>query len=387
MVIILKKEIILSGEQEACVKDVAQKFICEGRKIYTISAPAGTGKTTIIPYIIDNLALRPYEVAYVSFTGKAVRVMRDNGLPAETIHHLIYDARKTSDGEWYFKRKGLEDLFGYKLIVVDEISMVSTSLMSDLLQYRIPLLCLGDNAQLPPVMDSPNNLLSKPDFVLTKIFRQKEGSSIIDLATQIRETGELHSDFNDSQVKTIDLSKGEKIGAEDLETTDIILCATNRIKYALIDVVRKHKGLDTAYPSLFEPIVINRNYWQILSQKGEPLTNGTICTIIDIQYFLASSFDKYAEVTLTPNYDTEDRFRCKISLNKYFDLADVVASRRTKAWNIRVSCDFAYALTIHKSQGSQFDNVLVYTKDAFGDTKKMLYTAVTRARKKLIYVQ
>jgi exodeoxyribonuclease-5 len=87
----LNKEIVLSDEQKKCVEDATKKFY-EGKPEYTIAAPAGSGKTTLIPYIIDNMGLLDYEVAYVAYTGKAARVLRDNGLPATTIHHLIYDA-------------------------------------------------------------------------------------------------------------------------------------------------------------------------------------------------------------------------------------------------------------------------------------------------------
>lgn len=384
---ILNKEIVLSDEQKKCVEDAAKKFY-EGKPEYTIAAPAGSGKTTLIPYIIDNMGLLDYEVAYVAYTGKAARVLRDNGLPATTIHHLIYDAFKDRSGKWHFRKKSFYDLEQYKLIVIDEISMMSTKLLSDLLSYSIPLLCLGDDAQLPPIMEDANTLLKHPDFVLTKIYRQKENSGILDLATQIRTTGNIHSDIMDDSVKTINTDEGEKISLSMLNWADVILCATNKTRYEFTDLIRRSKGIEEKYPLLYEPIIITKNYWDILSLNGEPLTNGTICKITNIDYYLDNPFDKYAFVKMTPTYDENDSFVCKISLNGFFGLAEVGAGRRYNSQAAeRVQCDFAYVLTIHKSQGSQFDKVLVYTKDAFGDKKKMLYTAVTRAKNKLVYVQ
>lgn len=386
MIFNMEKKIVLSSEQEECVKKVVSSFL-SGKQIFTIAAPAGAGKSSIIPFIIEAMGLEDYQVAYMAYAGKASRVMRDKGMPATTIHHAIYNARKDREGRWHFRKKYPEEFYFTKLFVIDEISMVPMKLLSDVLSFKIPVLCLGDNAQLPPIGEDRNSLLDNPDFVLTKIFRQKENSGILDLATQIRETGNLNSNFNDSSIMSIKISNNE-IPIDILDWSDIVLCATNKVRLALTKIIRDYRGLKEVFPQFYEPIIINRNYWDICSEKGEPLTNGTICVVKKINPNLRGAFDKYAQVELSPTYDLDDTFTCKISLNNFFNLPEVKETNRRGARKLeRISCDFAYVLTVHKSQGSQFEKVVYYSKDIFGDKKKMAYTAVTRASKKLVYLQ
>lgn len=386
MIFNMKEKIILSDEQKECVKKAAESLLYK-KKIFVISAPAGAGKSSIVPFIIEEMGLMDEEVLYMAYAGKAARVMRDKGMPASTIHHTIYNARKDWEGNWHFYRKSRTDFAYIRLFVIDEISMVPMKLLGDILYFNIPILCLGDSAQLPPISEDKNSLLDKPDFTLTKIFRQKENSGILDLATQIRETGNLYSNFNDESVMSIKIQKNV-IPIDVLDWGDIVLCGTNKVRLGLTKLIRDYKNLKEVYPQLYEPIIINRNYWDILSNKGEPLTNGTICIVKRIEPYLQKTFDKYAIVELAPTYDLDDSFTCKISLNNFFNLPDVSeTSKRSKRKLQRVNCDFAYVITVHKSQGSQFEKVVYYLKDIFGDKKKMAYTAVTRASKKLIYLQ
>lgn len=104
----------------------------------------GSGKSTLVRFVIEALNLSPEEVCYVAFTGKAATVLQQKGCPnATTAHKLIYEAVPKPDGTFFFKfKKELEE--DYKCIVVDEISMLPAKMWELLLSYRIYILALGD---------------------------------------------------------------------------------------------------------------------------------------------------------------------------------------------------------------------------------------------------
>ena len=382
----LKRE-QLTEKQLAAIKEICALYKTD-KKTITICANAGTGKTSLIPFIIQDLGIRPFQVAYVAFTGKAARVLREKGLVgASTIHKLIYAARLNKrTGEIVFYKKEPIDLIHLKLIVVDEVSMVNQTLMNDLKSYGIPLLCLGDDAQLPPVEETEGNkLLKRPDIRLTEIFRQKEGSSILDVATDFRCVGKpLKCNINDNEVKSM---KKEELTIEALRWADQILCCKNGTKDAFNAEIRKSLGFKEVYPQSGDKVICLRNYWEVISEiNHEPLTNGTTGTITAIVPHLEKAFDKWAEVTFCPDYASEDYFLLRISLNSFFRLAPQGKYSNNK----RCLFDYGYAITVHKSQGSQWEKVLFYAGDLWGDQltrHQLAYTAVTRAQKKLVYVQ
>ena len=122
---------------------------------------AGTGKSTLIKFIIAALNLDPEDVCYVAFTGKAATVLQQKGCPnATTAHKLLYHAKQMPDGKYTFVPKKERPL--YKLIIVDEVSMLPKAMWELLLRWRIPIIACGDPEQLPPVdKDEDNHLLDK----------------------------------------------------------------------------------------------------------------------------------------------------------------------------------------------------------------------------------
>ena len=382
------KEIQLSKEQLDCINCVVNRFI-HNEMVTVISAPAGSGKTTLIPYIVEELGLFPEEVRYVTLTGKAVRMMRDRGIEAETIHHLIYDCEYdeiTQDFTYHLVSKNkLKDV---RLIIIDELSMLETNIFRDLLSFDIPILCLGDEFQLPPI-GNDNRFLERPNFRLTHVFRQNQDSGILDIATQIRTTGEIDFSREYSDVTFVRENDLLKL-LPYFKEADVVLCGSNAGRRTINRYIRQSKGIDTVHfkePLLRERLIFTRNYWNVLSDKGEPLTNGTTGEIIEYQKQSGARFDSFADIVLVPDFDKTDRYRIRISLNQFHNVAPQ-SQRNTHIYPqrlIKCECDFAYALTAHKAQGSQWENVLVYTQDMwYGDFKKVLYTAVTRAQKKLV---
>ena len=115
-----------------------------GMPYTVISGYAGTGKSTLVKYIVAALGFYPEEVAYVAYTGKAANVLKNKGCPnATTAHKLLYHARQTKNGNYVFTpKKVLDD--DYDLIVVDEVSMLPQELWYQLLSHGVYVLAMGD---------------------------------------------------------------------------------------------------------------------------------------------------------------------------------------------------------------------------------------------------
>ena len=117
----------------------------------TISGYAGTGKSTLVKFIIAALNIDPADVCYIAFTGKAATVLQQKGCPtAVTAHKLLYRSKQLPNGKYiHVPRDVLEE--DYKIIVVDEVSMLPKDMWELLLKHKVYILALGDPAQLPPI--------------------------------------------------------------------------------------------------------------------------------------------------------------------------------------------------------------------------------------------
>lgn len=105
---------------------------------------AGTGKSTLVKFIVAALDIDENYVAYIAYTGKAAKVLREKGChDAMTAHRLLYQSFPRTDGTFYHKIKRPLD-WPYKLIIVDEISMLPKELWDLLLSHHIHVICLGD---------------------------------------------------------------------------------------------------------------------------------------------------------------------------------------------------------------------------------------------------
>ena len=103
---------------------------------------AGTGKSTLIKFIIAALNIPPEKVCYVAYTGKAAQVLRQKGCPNSiTAHKLLYTAKPMPNGTYKFVPKPVSD---YSIIVVDEVSMLPKEMWQQLLSHRIHVIACGD---------------------------------------------------------------------------------------------------------------------------------------------------------------------------------------------------------------------------------------------------
>lgn len=367
-------------------------------KPYTVIAGyAGTGKSTLVKFIISALGIEPEDVAYVAFTGKAANVLAKKGCPnATTAHKLLYYSKQLPNGKFLHKPKSR--LEPYKLIVVDEISMLPIDMWQLLLKHHIPIICCGDPAQLPPINpDTDNHVLDNPHIFLDEIMRQAAESEIIRLSMHVREGNSLYT-FN-GENKEIQIVNKSDVVSGMYEWADQILCATNRKK----DDVNGFMKLDDT-PQEGDKIIGLRNNWNVLSVENQtPLTNGTIGLITD--YYVEAThvpryiFDEPIQIMYT-TFQTEDGdtfYDVPIDYNYLItgksplnNSQKYKLAKNQKCIDPPLEFDYGYGITCHKSQGSEWDKVLVF-EDSFPfaaeEHRRWLYTAITRASEKLVIVR
>src|SRR6185369_9220287 len=160
---------------------------------------AGTGKTTLARHLAEAV---DGKVLFAAFTGKAALVMRSKGCErASTIHSLIYKTRESGEEVPSFDLWDDAPASKAALIVIDECSMVDAELGRDLMSFGVPLLVLGDPAQLPPIQGGGYFTESEPDAMLTEVHRQAEDNPIVRLSMDVREGRPLErGDYGTVQV-------------------------------------------------------------------------------------------------------------------------------------------------------------------------------------------
>lgn len=360
-----------------------------------------THNTTLIPFIIDALNIDSDKVIYASFTGKACQVLKQKGCQnAVTLHKLLYKATPKKDGTFMFIPKDELDE-DYSLIVIDEISMVSRTMFELLLSHGIHVLCLGDDAQLPPICaDDDNHVLDNPHYKLTEILRQAQESEIIRLATHIREGKPLYT-YQGEKEQVLILNKNE-LTSGTYTWANQILCAKNDTRIKGNQLVRQILGFGDL-PESNDKIISLRNHWDFFSEDGEPLTNGCIGKIINYEVhtiFLPHYiYDKPYELMIADfetdwgdfYHDVPIDYQCLLTGQKTLNPKQEFQLNKNKN-SIDAPFEFSYSnfITTWKAQGSEFGKVLLFEENFPRDRiekQKYLYTGITRAKDKIVLVK
>ena len=191
----------LTRKQEEGLRIAIDRY--RNHEPYTVIAGyAGTGKSTLIKFIIEALDLLPEHVAYISYTGKAAQVLRNKGCPnAMTAHRLLYHSKQKPDGTYFHIPK--DSIGDYRLVVVDEVSMLPNDMWELLLSHQKYIIACGDPGQLPPVSEEEApSILDNPHIFLDEIMRQAKDSEIIQLSADVRDRKPLHV-FKGSEVNIV----------------------------------------------------------------------------------------------------------------------------------------------------------------------------------------
>ena len=392
---------ILTKRQEEGLRTAVARHRA-GEKYTVIAGYAGTGKSTLVRYIIDALNVEEDRVCHCAFTGKAAEVLKKKGNKnVATLHRLLYEHIPRPAGGFFRKPKPFID---YDVIVVDEVSMAPKSLMELLFKHQVYVICLGDPFQLPPIdKDEDNHLLDNPHIFLDEIMRQEEDSEIIQLTMKIRNQEPIDY-YNGNEVKIIPYSD---LNTGVLQWGDQILTATNAKRQAINNQMRALQGR-TGEPVDGDKIICLRNYWEDSSLNGDALINGTIGilqnsfqTWREIPRFVQSDIRKFdvlvGDLVVPETNDvyqmTEMDRQMIITGEKCCDwrLSYKLGKLRPKYGEIvPKEFTYAYAITTHKSQGSEWPKVVVL-EEKFPFDKiehaRWLYTACTRSSEKLVLVR
>lgn len=367
-----------SPQQDQAIKAV-QAWLRDprGKQVFRLFGYAGTGKTTLAKVLAKDVRGM---VLYATFTGKASLILRKKGCEgACTIHSLIYKVETDEvTGEANFIINEESDLADAALLIVDEVSMVGDELAADLLSFGTRILVLGDPAQLPPVKGEGYFINDAPDVMLTEVHRQAQDNPIIHMSMLIREGHRLkRGSYGDSAVIRREDVSTDKMQALVLES-DQLLCGLNRTRTAFNRRIRALKGLagfpNDWFPARGDRLICLRN------NRDKHLFNGGLWRVDHVE-------DKFGRLDMTVTSLDEDRSPVGIRvLEEFFNGTEHKLDWREK----RDSDQFTYgwAITCHKSQGSQWDSVIVFDESgAFRDSRSnWLYTAVTRAADRVTVV-
>ena len=372
-----------SPQQDAALQAVAH-WLKSGRpQVFRLFGYAGTGKTTLARYFAEHV---DGQVQFAAFTGKAAQVLRSKGaINARTIHSLIYRPKgEEAIEDETTGRTSMSPTFSLnrqspvakaKLIVIDECSMVDEELGKDLMSFGTPILVLGDPAQLPPISGGGFFTEQEPDFLLTEIHRQARDNPIIRLALDVREGREfMRGDFGAAQV-----IGREEVNQELVLAADQVLVGTNRTRRRYNQRLRELKGFTAGYPQAGDKLVCLRN------DPAKGLLNGSLWKVMTSS---RETVKPGINLLVSPEEDDPDRGVAKIKLLKQtFENPDEDIPWGTK--KRYDDFDYGYALTVHKAQGSQWNNVVLFDESwAFKDTRqRWLYTAITRAAERLTIVR
>lgn len=394
--------ITYNTQQLDAIQKAIKWFFTDSYKdnLFVIGGLAGCGKSTVVKVIIRMLGLTNDDVIFATLTSKASLVLRLKGNPSNTIHKTFYSVYKKGKTFRFSLKKQINNTI--RLIVIDEVSMVNLNMLNDIISFGVPVIALGDCGQLSPIFGGNIFDIRKPDVFLTMVMRQSDESGILDLATKARNGEPIPlGKYKMSQVTTLE-AVWDKI-----HTYDLVLCYSNKTRRLYNSIIRKKRGFTSTYPQKGEKVLcLVNNYTYEISyddipiylnnglmgyvQKDAEITNETgeieTCKLSFIPEFINDidqdhmfEIDCFKEVFEQYNIDiTKDAF-IEQMMDEDFD-EDILGSIGMM--------DFGYCLTVHKSQGSEADNVLVLNdfKGSQDNYNKWLYTAITRAKKSVTIV-
>lgn len=332
------------------------------RPWWTLHGLAGTGKTHVLATLAHSLP----NSLMCAFTGKAASVLRSRtGLNVSTVHSAIYHFTGMVDDDEGIKRPTFvnkDENYEGKVILLDECSTVGARLAEDLLATGARIIACGDPGQLPPVRDSA--FFDEPNLTLVTVHRQALDSPIIRQAHAVRSGGSYKDDGENFRVV-----RKVEMTADDLVFGGIALVYRNETRRRLNSSRRRAIGIHGTTLRAGEPIMMLRNDHRLALYNGAIYTvaidrpPGEDLQVIDDAGRRVTVVNPTVEM-IDPEYDTH---------------------KNEEEWS---PLTLAYAATVHKAQGSEWDEVLVVDEyDRDYQKIEFLYTAITRAAKKIVMVK
>jgi exodeoxyribonuclease V len=427
----------LVGQQLEAVEAVKTWHSNDGRaQTFRLFGYAGTGKTTVARELVSALGLDG-KARYAAFTGKAAHVLASKGCHgAQTIHSLIYhpvEKARERLNELYLQRNDATDpaeqlrldqaieaeqreidspgwivnptseLLDADLLVLDEVSMVDSTMALDLLDFGVPTLVLGDPAQLPPIDGTGYFTDAVPDVLLTEIHRSALDSPVTRLATAVREADESDSQLG---VPGMDDNSGRwhrRLSPSEALRFEQVIVWRNATRWRLINAMRRAAGHE-GFPQAGERII------GLVNDREAGILNGQQLTVRETLGVTGRDDSRVLDIAATTEYGVEVVLRAWAV--GFSGTDGETKARRQSSGPFRrpgvVAATFAHAITVHKAQGSQWGKVLVVDEtaglrsitgrnaqengagpdearaEATTMAKRWMYTAITRASDQVI---
>ena len=399
----------LTEQQESVIQQAVNWFYNESSQVFEIAGLAGTGKSVILMEIVRRLKLQPYQYLAAAYTGAAAIVMRMKGFPtARSLHATFYHYEKRVKEDTEFSTPFMNTRFNIpqeeyvfvplrygdisksvKLIIIDEAYMVPVSMRKDIEKHGIKIVVAGDPNQLPPVSGNPAFLTGSNIHYLTQIMRQNQGNAILYLADRVLHNQPIHCGIygnNAIVINDTDLTN------EMVLNIGNIICGTNITRDKFNYTIRHLLGKGAEYPEYGDRVICRKNNWD-KENEGIALANG-------LQGFIVSP------VTAEKFYDTRSNkkgtFRMDfladqlkypfrdLDVNYEYICSDNYRRKQIKDNNYTQGelFEYAYAITTHISQGSEYAAGIYYEEFLNPKIQKpLIYTGITRFKQYLIYVK
>lgn len=443
--------------QQAEALELITQFLFQPQtdSLFLLKGYAGTGKSSLIGALVKTMTDLKQKTVLLAPTGRAAKVFGAYANhPAYTVHKKIYRQKRFSDQATDFVP--MDNLYKDTLFIVDEASMLSNDgidsyvfgsgrVLDDLIQYvyageNCRLLLIGDEAQLPPVMQELSPALQLDTLkgyglevfstVMTQIVRQAEGSGILYNATDIRnallnETTGLFPKIKLNGFSDIRNVRGDELidtinAAYDKDGIDDCMIITRSNKRSNIynqgirnQILYREDELSTG-----DMLMITKNnyFWTEKIDQVDFLANGELVEVLRVRKTQEMYGFRFADVLVKhPDYGVELELKILLDtlhsettgLSKeknselFYNVLEDYSDIRSNAEKMRkmkidpfynsVQVKYGYAITCHKAQGGEWKNVFLdigyITEEHLGITfYRWLYTAITRATKQLYFV-
>ena len=381
----------LSREQAEAIEEILLDLIGKDSLFFVLTGSAGTGKTTLIK-TIQNIIWNFYYykgassecVSVATLTGKAVSVLREKGVRSVfTLHALLTKPIYDND---------LNEIIDYeievpshlKFLIVDECSMVPSNFIESLLDAGVKVLYVGDKKQLPPIGKQEVDLFEHVGFELKTIYRSDD--AIINASIKAYENNKIEIQDNDKM--SVDTYRNKRV-TQVLreENPDVILCSKNETRKLVNSNVRSFYGLNHNVMGIGEKIVFLRNTMDVYNGMIDEVTSWNEVGQGFVQFKIKSNPDEvfttwqpFLEEDISSSYQGYQMI--EETLGNHKRMPSIVHSNKF------VYITYAYGLTVHKSQGSEYDTVLFLDEPLYKvERNRLRYTAITRAKNRLIVIK
>jgi len=391
----------LSPGQSDALGAIERWLKTRDRPFFYLAGYAGTGKTSIARKLVEGK-----RAVFAAYTGKAADVMAQRGcVGATTIHRLIYkptgfdgdpavkalraevsrlagadavdrgalDAvlgklavlRAQAKGMGFVLDTENPEIRACDIIVIDEVSMASEQIISDLMSFGKPILVMGDPGQLPPVKAVGYFQTKTPDAMLTEVHRQALDSGVLQIATMIREGRRpAIGIYGADRSVVVEQKTASVLIPSTMRSADQIICGYNRTRDKINFMLRGNDA--PMLPVVGDKLVCLRN------NHDAGFYNGST---------MVATSDAWREGSRAFVFVERDGVRERVRM----DLAAIAGAGAGNDYKA-ISLDYAWALTCHKAQGSQWGKVMVIDESdvARENARSWLYTAVSRASAQVV---